>query len=453
MKFNFKPSPNYRDELSTGRIMLELTAGLLVVFLGTLVFYAMNPDYGMTFVMRAILLMLCAILTACGTEAIWCTFTKKDIATTLKNSYPWVTGIILALMCSVNVSYYSVIIGTFVAIFFAKLVFGGFGQNIFNPAAVGRAVIFTSFSASVATDIVTGATPTATMASNGWLVTNESSLTVLNEFGGLLNMFVGNYAGAMGETSALLILLVGVYLAFRKIIDWRVPVTYIATVFIITLIIGMMNGVGIWYPVFHILTGGLMFGAVFMLTDPVTNPTAASGRIIFALGAAGITVVIRLMSNLPEGVLYSILIMNMLTPMIEKLIDGNQIKNAKKSMISVIAVFIAVLVVGVGSGLSLTAQEVSGPTIEVNGNTYTVSSKGYQGDNVFEIEIVDKKVVSIECTTFVDTPGIGDVATNESYLEKFVGTTIDDEVDVIVGATYTCNSVINAVKAAFDEAK
>lgn len=451
MKFTFKPSPNYRDAQSTGRIMMELTLGLLVVFAFTLVLYVSNADYGVSYAVRALFLMVSAVIAACVTEILWCLATKKDVATSLKNSYPWVTGIILALMCQVNVDYYALIVSTVLAIFFGKLVFGGFGQNIFNPAAVGRAIIFASFSGKVAVDFVTGATPTSTIASNGWLVANSSANVILEQFS-LSNLFVGNYPGAMGETSALVILLVGAFLAWRKVIDYRVPVTFLATMFIITFCIGTMHGVGIWYPVYHLLTGGAVFGAVFMMTDPVTNPTSAPGRIIFAIGCAALTVIIRIKANLPEGVLYSILLMNMMTPMIEKLTDGNQIKMKKKNMISVCVMFVVGLVISVACSLGMEAKEISGPTVEANGNVYTISANGYAGENVFEVEVENGAIVSITCTTFADTPSIGDQATSDDYLSSFTGKTLEDEFDVKSGATFTSNSVIEAAKSALEAA-
>lgn len=452
MKFTFKPSPNYRNEQSTGKIMMELTLGLLVVFAFSLVLYVTNADYGVSYALRAIGLMASAVIAACATEAIWCLVAKKDVKTTLKNSYPWVTGIILALMCQVNISFYALIVSTVLAIFFAKLVFGGFGQNIFNPAAVGRAIIFASFSGKIAVDFATGATPTSTMASNGWLVTNSAADIVLDEFGGLFGMFFGNYPGAMGETSALVILLVGAYLAWRKVIDWRVPVTYIATLFGITAIIGMMNGVGLWYPLFHILTGGAMFGAVFMMTDPVTNPTSAPGRIMFAMGCAVLTVIIRIKANLPEGVLYSILLMNMVTPMIEKLTDGNQIKMMKKNTIYVVLFCVIGAAIAIACSFGMEAAEITGPSVEAKGNTYTVEAKGFAGNNVFDVEVENGAVKSVTCTTFSDTPGIGDNATSEDYLNSFVGKTLEDEFDTVSGATFTSNSVITAVKSALESA-
>ncbi len=452
MKFTFKPSPNYRDTLSTGRIMMELTAGLLVVFAFTLVLYATNADYGASYAIRAVFLMVAAVVTACVTEILWCLATKKDILSTLKSSYPWVTGIILALMCQVNIDVYALIASTIIAIVFGKLVFGGFGQNIFNPAAVGRAVIFASFSGKVAADFVTGATPTSTIASNGWLVANNSINVILDQFGGLGNLFIGNYPGAMGETSALIILLVGAFLAWRKVIDWRVPVTYLATLFIITLLIGTLHGVGFWYPLYHLLTGGAMFGAVFMMTDPVTNPTSAPGRILFAIGCAVLTVIIRIKANLPEGVLYSILLMNMMTPMIEKLTDGNQIKMMKKNLVSIGIFFVAGVAIACACSLGMEAQEISGPSVQAQGNVYTIEAKGYQGTNVFEVEVENGAVVRVECVTFEDTLGIGDNATSEDYLNSFVGKTLNDEFDIVSGASYTSNSVIEAVQSALEAA-
>ena len=451
MKFTMKPSPNYRNELSTGRIMLELTLGLLIVFAFNVVYYAVNADFGHA--IRAIFLLVIAVVSACATEILFSLVTKKDVLVSLRHSYPWVTGIILTMMCQVNVDYYALIVSTVLAIFFAKLVFGGFGQNIFNPAAVGRAIIFAAYSGSIVADVVTGATPTAMISSNGWLVANESSAILLDQFGGLFNMFIGLHAGAIGETSVLMILLVGAYLAWRKVIDWRVPVTYLCTLFVLSFAIGAIHGVGLWYPVYHILTGGAVFGAVFMMTDPVTNPTSAIGRILFAIGCALLTLIIRINSALPEGVLYSILIMNVLTPLIEKLMDGNQIKMRKKSAISLCVMCIVSLGVAVFCTQGLKAQQITGPSFSAEGNLYTVSAKGFVGDNEFKIEVENGKIKSIECITFVDTQGIGDVAVAEDYLSTFIGKDINSEFDTISGATYTSDSVIAAVKIVLEAAE
>ena len=459
MKFNFKPSPNYHDSLSTGRIMAELTVGLLAVFAFALFYYFTN--FSASYGLRAILLLITSVVSACGTEILWCVFTKKDILNSLKNSYPWVTAIILTMMCPLSISYYALAVSTIIAIFFGKLVFGGFGQNIFNPAAVGRATIFASFAGATAADIVTGATPTSAMAAQNWIINSSEGMSkFLSGFGGLGNMFVGMYPGAIGETSALVILVVGIILAVRKVIDWRVPATYLITLFVLATGVGFMHGAPISYSMFHLLTGGAMFGAFFMMTDPVTNPTCAAGRVLFAMGCAILTIVLRLGSSLPEGVMYSILIMNMLTPLIESITDGQQIKMMKKNIRSIIILGVAGLAVTllVGSTIEPVAAG-SASAGETNGTetTYNVTAHGFQGDNEFEVVVDTAKgeIVSAKMTTFNDTPGIGDQV-NDDYLSKFVGAKSEEDVqavDNVSGASFTSASAKEAMIQALNAGK
>ena len=361
MKFTFKPSPNFRQAQSTQSIMRDLTIGLLVIFGFTLTYYF--TEYGANYALRAVSLMLTSVVCATLTEVIFFKCMKQDIKLSLQTSFPWVTAIILTLMCSINVTYYALAISTIIAVVFGKLVFGGFGQNIFNPAAVGRSIIFASFAGSVSADVITGATPTAALAGSNWLVTSSSE--------GLSNLFLGLYPGAMGETSFLLIALVGAFLAYRKVIDYRVPVTYITTLFLLATVYGMMNGQGIEYGLYHIAIGGAMFGAVFMMTDPVTNPTCASGRILFAVGCAILTIVIRLKANLPEGVLYSILLMNMMTPTIEKFMDGKQTLTLKKNVITIAIVFMFGILSVVACSFANNAQ--ADEVVNNTNDTYEVS--------------------------------------------------------------------------------
>lgn len=243
-------------------------------------------------------------------------------------------------MVPISTRPYALIISTAFAIIFGKMLFGGFGHNIFNPAAVGRAVIFATFTGA-STNLVTSATPTALIANSyGWVPANADALDgFLSQVGGWSSLFLGTYPGALGETFTIAIVLIGIFLIVRKIIDWRVPVVYLGTIFVMTAIVAIITGVGsyhgipgfIWYPVLHLILGGVVFGAFFMLTDPVTSPTSAAGRTIFALGAGILTVLIRLTGNLPEGCLYSILLMNMMTPLIESLLDGKQLDILKKA--------------------------------------------------------------------------------------------------------------------------
>lgn len=496
MKFTFRPSPKARDVLSTKRIMLELTLALMVVFAFALTFYYV--EYGMKYVIHALSLMATSVLVAAIVEVLWCVFTKKDIKKHISSSFPIVTATILVLMVPISTTLYAMAFGSFFAIFFAKLLFGGFGHNIFNPAAAGRAAMLTSFAAAVTVDMTTGPTPIASIANLGWIITDQTVLSeLLAKFGGLTGLLLGWYPGGIGETSALLIIAIGAYLAFRKVLDWRVPVFYVGTVFVLAAVIALVRGLGIWYPLYHVLAGGLMFGAVFMATDPVTNPTSAAGRIIFAIGCGIITILIRVQANLPGGVLYSILIMNMFTPTIERLTDGWQIQKAKKYAISIgtlsltgilLFVFVANIMVpvvpkepdpevpvinlgdpiGIFSAATATATpELTNTVTEGNVVTYTVSSKGYailEGGyegakpNVFEVKIdtAQGKIVSVKVITFADTKGIGDKIDSETFLKQFEGLLIDDEsisVDTVAGATVTSVSAARAVRFAIETLK
>ena len=402
-------------------------------------------------------------------------------------SFGWITAIILTLMCPISIRPYALGVSTFFAIFFAKLLFGGFGNNIFNPAAVGRAIVFATFMGAT-TDVITSATPTTVIASEfNWLVTNPEMIKdMMSEIGGIGKLLTGWYPGAIGETSAIIILLVGVVLSIRRVIDWRVPAVYLGSIFVLAAGIALLRGVGsydgipgfIWYPLVHVLTGGVVFGAVFMLTDPVTSPTSAQGRCIFALGAAIITVLIRVKANLPEGCLYSILMMNMLTPRIEKGLEGKQLALRKKATI----IFSIVAVVGMGSvllaGSVIEAKEpapavmlntadkdvnkfeakLSGKTENSDGTvTYHVESQGYASTedptiyNKFDITVKDDKIVTVVPTEINDTPYQGDKIDNPAFLDQFIGQDLKKDVEVekndaVTEATFSSKSTVRAVE-------
>lgn len=493
MKFITKAAPNYRDRRSTQDIMLDVTVALLGIALFAVVYN--YRTYGQAYAIRIVLMLLVSVGTSVLTEVLWFALNKRPILANLAVSFPWVTGLILALMCQVNVSYYALAVGAVFAILFAKLLFGGFGFNIFNPAAVGRAIILTSFATAVAVDFATSATPTTTIDTYGWLITDSTiGQTFLNGFGGLSGMFFGTYAGAIGETSSLAIIIAGVYLVWRKAIDWRIPVTYITTLFLLACFVGVVKQTVIWYPLFHILTGGALFGAVFMMTDPVTSPTSMSGRIIFAMGCAIITIIIRLKANLPEGVLFSILLMNMLSPMIENLTDGQQLKHQKINLRSMAVIGTAALVLVFTVSQLITAVDPNAVVIpevtykqlplsdakldeyqgeilskEADGDltTYLVSMPGFgilystddyytYSNNEFEIVVntAELQIVSVKFVTFGDTPKIGDKANNEDLLATYAGMTVTDtaqDADLMSGATYTSMSIAAAVRLVMND--
>ncbi len=350
MKFGFRPSPNYRSAQSTTGIMADLTACLLAVLTFSAVWYGVK--FGAAYGLRVILMAAFASVAALATEAVYFKMIGKNPKEVF-HSYGWVTAIILTLITRIEVSYYAVIVATVIAVVFGKLVFGGFGQNIFNPAAFGEALIMNTFGSSTNADFVTGATPVTEMAGKGWMMTSEEFGGFITKFGGLGNMLTGNYTSVIGATCAILILLCGAYLIWKEDIDWHLTCVYLVTVFALSLIVGLIKGAGLWYAVFNVLSGGVLFGAVFMITDPVTTPVSIPGRVVFAVGTACLTLIIRWKANLPDGVLFSILLMNMLTPAIDKIFDGNQIKQAAKftKYVAIISAVCIVVALAVGATL------------------------------------------------------------------------------------------------------
>lgn len=496
MKFTFRAAPNYRQALSTKQIMRELGLALLAVCLFSVAYNFVC--YGSAYGIKVILMLLVSNAVAFACEVVWAKMCKKDIKEHLSGSFTVITAVIFALTCPVGTPLYAIGVGSFFAIFFGKLIFGGFGHNIFNPAGVGRAVIFASFSSKAVSyltdasgkvigsatgmvaDAVSTVTPTTYMASNlGWIVESKETMTTfLEQYGGLSNLLFGFYQGGIGETSAILLIVLGVILAIRKVIDWRVPTVYVGTVFVLASIISAMHGFDIRYPLFHVLTGGLLFGAVFMATDPVTNPTNPAGRVVYALGLGILTVLIRIKANLPEGVLYSILLMNMLTPLIDSAMNGSQIKNFKRNVgiCGAVAAVGIVTVAGVAGSLEAkeptTSSSNSGSTgsltitmddsisstfpvtvVSANGNTIVVSAKGFAGTNEITVTTDGSKVTKVELTSIGDTAGIADQCNTADFLDQFVGMSADSDftIDAVATATNTSKSILSGVYTALNQ--
>lgn len=344
MKIIFKrTTPTYRNQLTTQNVMVYLTAALLIVSLFSVGYYfTLGAYYGI----KAFLMIAVSLAAAYITEAGYFYLMKeKDIKKAVNRSFPYVTGILYALILPVGTPYYVVIAGSVFSIFIGKLIFGGFGQNIFNPALIGRVFVMMSYGDRLTADLpgkgvdgVTGATPTTILAGTGWMEKLDVSLPEL---------YLGFYKGSIGETFALLIIILGIFLALKKVLDWRLPVFYMGTCFIIAFTCGLLKGLSpLEFALIHIGIGGLVFGGVFMLTDPVTSPVSPYGKILFAVGAGFFTMLLRFKSNMPEGVLYSILIMNMLTPMIDKytIMPTNRDENRKMAVISAVVILSTLIV-------------------------------------------------------------------------------------------------------------
>ena len=242
----------------------------------------------------------------------------KDLINIEKTEFGGLPGLFFVLTCPPYTPLWIVLLGIAVGEVVGKMLFGGFGQNIFNPALVGRAFIAFTFSSylgpsylsplEASIDAYAGATPLTFYSKLD--IANITYDNMVSPYGGLLNFFLGMTPGAMGETSALAILIGGIYLSIKKVIDYRIPLVYIGVVFITTFFIGLKVDGGIWYPTYMILSGGLFFGAFFMATEPVTSPKTALARVIFAAFLGVLTVLFRIIGNMPEGVATAIVTMN-----------------------------------------------------------------------------------------------------------------------------------------------
>ena len=305
-------SPHIRHKATTASIMGDVIIALLPAAIASVVFFGFKA---------AIMIAVC-VGCAVISEFLFNLVCKKK--QTVGDLSAIVTGLLLALNLSTNVNLWQCAVGSVFAIVVVKCLFGGIGHNFANPAITARVFLLVAFSGSVAggafanfAEITSSATPLAVMQAGG---TNLPPL---------LHMFLGNIGGAIGETSALALLLGFVYLLVRKVINWHTPVIFVGTVFVLSLIIKQ----DITYAVYHVLGGGLLLGAIFMATDYSTTPINARGKAVFALGCGILTVLIRTFGAYPEGVSFAILLMNILAPYIERLTAKRPFggaKNAKK---------------------------------------------------------------------------------------------------------------------------
>lgn len=284
-------SPHIRKDISTKGIMLDVIISLFPATVFGVIMFGLN----------AALLVAVCVISAVLSEFLWCLITKKPH--TIGDLSAVVTGLLLALNLPPTLPVWMGIIGSGVAIIVVKEMFGGLGCNFANPAITARITLMVSFPAAMTkftepfTNVVTSATPLA--AETGTL--------------GLKELILGTHGGCIGETSAVMLLLGFAYLLLRRVISPIIPLCFIGTVGVFTLALG-------GNPLTAIFSGGLLLGAIFMATDYVTSPATNWGKVIFGIGCGIITVVIRRFASLPEGVSYSILLMNILVPHISKIV-------------------------------------------------------------------------------------------------------------------------------------
>ena len=299
-------SPHFHGDYFMERAMREVIVALLPAAAAGIWFFGLH----------AFLLILLSVAGAVAAEALCVRIMGRPMT---KDGSAVITGLLLALCLPPSVPLWIAFLGGVFAIVIGKQVFGGLGQNVFNPALIGRALLLASFPvymtawapARGAVDAISSATPLALMKSGAF-----------DQLPPLLHMVTGQIGGCLGETSVIALLLGALVLLIRRHIDWRIPCVYLGTVLVLSLVNMLARGYEPVYPLYQLCSGGLLLGAFFMATDWVTSPITRRGRLIYGLGLGLLTCLIRFFGGLSEGVCYSILIMNILTPLIDRYSRG-----------------------------------------------------------------------------------------------------------------------------------
>lgn len=325
---SISPSPHVHGKKTTRSLMLDVVIALMPAWLVGLYFFGLG----------ALVVTLISVGSCLLIEWAMQRFIFKR-ASTLTDGSALLTGLLLALNVPSNLPWWIIVIGAIMAIAVGKMSFGGLGNNIFNPALFARAFLLVSFPVQMTTwpvptalsmsymDAATGATPLSFLktAAKG----ADSLSSVMSHLPSFSNMLFGNMGGSIGEISAIALVLGFVYLLVRRVITWHIPVSIIATVLIFSDILHFFGFEQYACPVVHLLSGGLLLGAIFMATDYVTSPMSKWGMIIFGVGIGALTVIIRSWGAYPEGVSFAILIMNAFVPLINRYVKPKKFGHAK----------------------------------------------------------------------------------------------------------------------------
>nr|WP_326185789.1 RnfABCDGE type electron transport complex subunit D [uncultured Oscillibacter sp.] len=306
-------NPHIRSSETTRSIMLDV----IIAMLPALAWACVNFGF------RALTLTAVSVVACVFWEWLYRRLMKKPQS--VGDLSAVVTGMLLAFVCPVQMPYWMIIIGDFFAIIVVKQLFGGIGKNFVNPALAGRAVLLASYAGTMTSWVDPAVNKAAVIGSNVDIVTTATPLAMMKggEFEALLGtyglkeMFMGQIPGSLGEVSVLMLLIGGIYLIWRKVINWQTPVAYIATVAVLTFLFPKY-GSNVEWMLYSVFGGGLMLGAFFMATDYATSPVTKKGQLVFGIGCGLFTVLIRYFGSYNEGVCYSIMVMNLCVALIDK---------------------------------------------------------------------------------------------------------------------------------------
>lgn len=327
---NVSPSPHQQSPETTRRLMYGVVIALAPALAASIYYFGLG----------AIIVTLTSVLSCVAVEYLVQKFILKT-KPSITDGSAVVTGLLLAFNVPSNLPVYIIVIGAIISIGVAKMTFGGLGSNPFNPALVGRVFLLISFPVQMTSwpvpsgfktgylDAVTGATPLGILTEG--VKAGEAVPALMEKIPAHMQLFYGYMGGSMGEVAALALIIGGIYMLIRRIITWHIPVSVLLTVAVFTGILWMADPDKFADPLFHLLTGGIMLGAIFMATDYVTSPMTAKGMIIYGIGIGVITVLIRTWGAYPEGVSFAILIMNAFVPILNMYIKprrfGKEVKN------------------------------------------------------------------------------------------------------------------------------
>jgi len=327
---NISPSPHVHGSETTRKLMTGVVIALIPSLITSLIYFGSG----------AAIVTVTAVISCLLFEYLIQRFMlRKPISIT--DGSALVTGLLLAFNLPSNIPVFIIIIGSFISIAVAKMTFGGIGNNPFNPALVGRVFMLISFPVQMTswpvpagfstgyTDAVTGATPLAIIKEG--LKNGESLSQLMDKIPETMNMFLGKMGGSLGEVSAIALLIGLAYLLYKKIITWHIPFSVLGSIAVFTGILWLINPESNASPLFHLLAGGVLIGAIFMATDYVTSPMNPKAMLIYGCGIGIITVLIRVWGAYPEGVSFAILIMNAFVPLMNTYIKpkrfGEEVKN------------------------------------------------------------------------------------------------------------------------------
>lgn len=448
--------PFLKSENKTNKMMFHLLISILPIVLFAIykngyIPYSHNKT-NIIGLFMPLLFVLIGSLTSFLCELIVTIIKKDDILNNIKNSYSFFPGLFLALVLPLNTPIYVLILGSLFATIFGKLIFGGFGKNIFNPALVGYIFVFACFGTMISSntyfnayevDVITSPTP-LTNASMQDGIGNYNNL--VKPYGNLLNFFIGTIPGSIGEVSSFLCLLAFAYLTYMNVIKWKISVSYISTAFIITFIIARILGAGIYYPVFQILSGGLLFGAVFMATDPVTSPVTSVGQILHGMFLGIFTMLFRFLGV--EGVATSIILMNLFVPLFDKIGSKSRFE-LSKSLIWFILVWLLIIFTGIyiarinkNTNFNLISKEVINNQV-----IFIATQKGYGGEIKAKVVFENNKLVDYEIISHNETKEKYSLIEKNDYINK-IKTNYNnlDDVDTVSSATITSKALKDLIK-------